>query len=622
MFHLRIVCLTRALVGAFLLFVLVTEARGEDPLGKSLGLTPSTGSIPIWEKPDPQATSDLSAQVRNINPGIFLIGNPKNGYGTGFLISKQHRLVATNAHVADIAHASGEIMAIANESSKVFEIDRVWYHPGVVREQKGGARFRSRNPAHGDVVPRSPDVAVLHLAGTSELPEPLQLADRSEILEVLAVPVGMLGFPGHDTVSWPGVGENAQGTYRQGVIARATDFHNKASAEPADRQLLQHTMANWFGFSGSPIFLANGHVIAINNSGSSVKQGNANAALSFGIRIDCLWELLSYHHLDKQKEVPLTPSELRLARFEKEDPQLKEYQAVQDLIARAEVASINKKPMEALTLCAEAVDRMPNNSEAHAAKAMYHMGYAVDAWRSPDDAKAMGHMREYIKQFEYAVTHRQTAVQLDPSNISFLLSLAENLTHLKRAHDTAANRQYTENGNAKDVAEKVLALDGISQRLRGQAYRLRSYACKSAEESIPWLNKAIEVDPYSPGLWSTRANQYGALKEYASEGRDRSRSEQLDVARTHYLRAYKLARSSDDRIRNGSEALRLAVLACEATDYKYWAYLDVLAAAHAEMGDFSEAKRWEEKAVNLAPDDKKPLLVRDLRAYRDGKKTW
>ena len=46
-------------------------------------------------------------------PSVFLVGKPDVGTGTAFLISKKNRLLATNAHVADIFNkGTGEIWPI------------------------------------------------------------------------------------------------------------------------------------------------------------------------------------------------------------------------------------------------------------------------------------------------------------------------------------------------------------------------------------------------------------------------------------------------------------------------------------------------------------------------------
>ena len=46
---------------------------------------------------------------------VLFVGHPDHGCGTGFVISKEHRLVATNAHVADIYFGARELFAYAHK---------------------------------------------------------------------------------------------------------------------------------------------------------------------------------------------------------------------------------------------------------------------------------------------------------------------------------------------------------------------------------------------------------------------------------------------------------------------------------------------------------------------------
>ena len=64
--------------------------------------------------------------------------------------------------------------------------------------------------------------------------------------------------------------------------------------------------------------------------------------------------------------------------------------------------------------------------------------------------------------------------------------------------------------------------------------------------------------------------------------------------------AWNLATSSDDGLRNGAEAVRLAERACELTHYGEPLFIDTLAAAYAEAGRFPEAVTTAEKAEQLA----------------------
>jgi serine/threonine protein kinase len=73
--------------------------------------------------------------------------------------------------------------------------------------------------------------------------------------------------------------------------------------------------------------------------------------------------------------------------------------------------------------------------------------------------------------------------------------------------------------------------------------------------------------------------------------------------------------------RNARLALRLARKACEQTNWKNPLFIDTLAAAYAEGGQFKEAVLWQEKAV--ADDIRSPELLAEmeqrLQLYRDKK---
>jgi S1-C subfamily serine protease len=103
-------------------------------------------------------------------------------------------------------------------------------------------------------------------------------------------PVFTYGFPGRlADASAPNA--TLEATFVQGVVGRVTTLDGRANGI-ADARLIQHSAFTSGGTSGSPIFNAAGHVVAV-NTGGYVDRLKTLAGYNFGMRIDMATELLS-----------------------------------------------------------------------------------------------------------------------------------------------------------------------------------------------------------------------------------------------------------------------------------------------------------------------------------------
>lgn len=87
--------------------------------------------------------------------------------------------------------------------------------------------------------------------------------------------------------------------------------------------------------------------------------------------------------------------------------------------------------------------------------------------------------------------------------------------------------------------------------------------------------------------------------------------------------AWLQATSSVADLRNGAKAVEFATNACEQTNWKNADYVNTLAAAYAEVGDFDSAVKWQKEAINLLTEkessDWQAGFEGRLKLYQSGK---
>lgn len=168
--------------------------------------------------------------------------------------------------------------------------------------------------------------------------------------------------------------------------------------------------------------------------------------------------------------------------------------------------------------------------------------------------------------------------------------------------------------------DRAIAKDpnlAMAYTCRGTVYMRQ----KRYREAMEDFTKALKIEPKSGEALLGRASLRVRYGFHRGALEDLNAAERLaggDV-RVQNEKAWLMSTSPNRSVRDGRGAVLLAERACEQTKWKYLAYIDTLAAAHAESGDFEDAVRWQRMVVEQSSAQGRNGYLHRLRLFEEGK---
>lgn len=419
--------------------------------------------------PSDEELNQLMPIGRQKKTATFRIMGSTSG-GTAFVISRQHRLLATNAHVID---EKSRMTVIQAATDRRFDIARYWKHPHYV-----------------DNDPTSADVAILQLSSNGPaLQEEFKLAGAGHGDLVLGHALGSVTF---------------------GSSAYATDFPNsqywwgpevgiisnieRANVPDKKPWIIVTNQPNWGGSSGSPIFLTNGQVVGI-HSGS---RPFSTTVVSVNVLVDALWELLAQTPYEISPGVPCLHE---LPQPEREEPMQPSTEALADL---AEAKRLMKN--EELDASYRIVERLivthPRWVEPHVIGEQVVYMQHMRSHERPQQ-QTFHRCSEFVKS---RFLHARFALVLDPTNIERHIALGYSMCSIASTH----NNQHIAK-NVEFFCRRWKNSDVINRELRAKLHGL--YACTLKNQgqlanALEATNTAIALDAKYRDFYHTRSLIY------------------------------------------------------------------------------------------------------------------
>jgi Flp pilus assembly protein TadD len=186
-----------------------------------------------------------------------------------------------------------------------------------------------------------------------------------------------------------------------------------------------------------------------------------------------------------------------------------------------------------------------------------------------------------------------------------------------RAISHAAKRDFDKALEDYNEALRLKPTYGLALRNRGMAW----IGKKEYDKAITDFTEAMQLEPRDAAAHSGRGSALVGKKQYAAAIANFERALAIDDRLPGALNdlAWLLATCPDGNVRDGPKAVELALKACAQSDWKAAGMIDTLAAAYAEAGQFPEAVRYQEQALQNKAFANNNEARRRLQLYREKK---
>jgi tetratricopeptide (TPR) repeat protein len=281
------------------------------------------------------------------------------------------------------------------------------------------------------------------------------------------------------------------------------------------------------------------------------------------------------------------------------------------------VAPLDRRAIDRLT---EMIRAEPANAQRYRARAhvwenlgdlddaIGDLNEAIRLDSSAESYNNRGHVWKVKGEFDKAIADYSQALRLDPES--------------PMAYNNRGNAWFAKEEYDKAIADfsQALRLDpkyAFAYKNRGDAWSANG----EYEKAITDYGAALQLDPKYASAYTERGWRWIEKKEYDKGLADFNEAVRLDPneGESWNARAWLRATCSDERFRDGKQAVADATKACELSKWKDAEYLDTLAAAYAESGKFEKAVEWQSKALDGVSEDEKADYQSRLDLFKAGK---